>query len=32
MTEIGNQYSELANVKLDEIGIWSEVKIDEGGK
>ena len=27
MTEMGNQYSELANVKLDEIGVWSEIKI-----
>ena len=27
-----NQYPELSDVKLDNNGIWSEVKIDEGGK
>jgi len=27
MRERDNQYPELANVKLDEIGIWSEIKI-----
>ena len=27
MTEKENQYPEFANVKLDEIGIWSEIKI-----
>lgn len=27
MTEKENQYPELANVKLDEIGVWSEIKI-----
>jgi hypothetical protein len=26
MTEGKNQYPELANVKLDEIGVWSEIK------
>jgi three-Cys-motif partner protein len=27
MTEMEIQYPELANVKLDEIGVWSEIKI-----
>ena len=27
MTERENQYPEFANVKLDETGIWSEIKI-----
>jgi three-Cys-motif partner protein len=27
MSEKENQYHELANVKLDEIGVWSEIKI-----
>jgi hypothetical protein len=27
MTENENRYPELANVKLDEIGVWSEIKI-----
>ena len=27
MTERENQYPELANVKLDEIGVWSEIKL-----
>jgi len=27
-----NQYPELSYVKLDNNVIWSEVKIDEGGK
>ncbi|RJP57141.1 MAG: three-Cys-motif partner protein TcmP [Deltaproteobacteria bacterium] len=27
MREMDNQYPELANAKLDEIGIWSEIKI-----
>lgn len=30
MTERENQYPELANVKADEIGVWSEIKIGEG--
>jgi hypothetical protein len=32
MTERENQHPELSDLKLDNNGVWSEVKIDEGGK